>query len=792
MAEWKQTLEPYIKVQERVMTTALNPTVGEDLIVGVTFISDAGPSNPTLITGQKEFLKTYASSEVTKDYLAGIDSLYSGEMPSGLASTMWANAYRLAGSTTLLCVRASKGDNTYFTKPLLETEGQSAQKYVLKDGELLKSIDGGFKLSIDDSGDESYHNSDGWSINVRGVGIFGNRVTDEGIAYDYYVPDLMELVERLNETSKFFSPDYEFYKGVDIQSGVAKTPAEAKSVVFREVYLAPNFLAGDSRTENPADEESVDNDLWYLVTSEIDSTESNINQKVVILNDRSNFEPSEYLAINVYNSKNPLRVRIRRFNHDAVVNKTLSNLDIASLERNGDSPYTVLSNVLDTYTNKGTEEVSPETAYRDFFEIAVFDPSINETVNFFNVGNIPGRGDLEVSEVNSLLNMVSLNLPEDLHDLGLEYYDYNRTMDKSAVWRKIDSLDEDDTVSGETLSDVLQLYSVQNPMPGMVKKVGTSESNYKYYRYVVKSGLDQSFVDLTIDPTKCKVLNVSDSDLLKAMDKIQENEVYVVEGLCDLGNTDLAFQNYLANMAKSEDGNYFYPISSINSTNYLTIGNGATKLSAADSYKHYLSAPWDIDTGTLGIKFFAAPSVLFWEGVSRNYRDGRPYASLFGQTYGRVSYQRPVCEFNKRQRELLLSRKVNTVMWNTNAQIWQMNDNYTMQAENTIMNDEGNVRMGIHIAKVQPHLLAQFIGKKITEKLCEDIRRVEEYWINNNIMNLDGNVPEDVQVFCSYDADLARQNKVRVVINVRFSRALKYVTVVDRYFDTGMDISSAD
>ena len=131
-------------------------------------------------------------------------------------------------------------------------------------------------------------------------------------------------------------------------------------------------------------------------------------------------------------------------------------------------------------------------------------------------------------------------------------------------------------------------------------------------------------------------------------------------------------------------------------------------------------------------------------------------------------------------------------MWNTNAQIWQMNDNYTMQAENTIMNDEGNVRMGIHIAKVQPHLLAQFIGKKITEKLCEDIRRVEEYWINNNIMNLDGNVPEDVQVFCSYDADLARQNKVRVVINVRFSRALKYVTVVDRYFDTGMDISSAD
>jgi hypothetical protein len=131
-------------------------------------------------------------------------------------------------------------------------------------------------------------------------------------------------------------------------------------------------------------------------------------------------------------------------------------------------------------------------------------------------------------------------------------------------------------------------------------------------------------------------------------------------------------------------------------------------------------------------------------------------------------------------------------MWNTNMQIWQMNDNYTRQSENTIMNDEGNVRMGIHIAKVQNQLLAQFIGKKITEKLCADVRAVEEYWINNNIMNLDGNKPEAFQVFCDYDAALARQNKIKVVINVRFSRSLKFVNVLNRYFDTGMDISSAE
>ena len=67
MAEWKQTLEPYVRVQERIRTAALNPTVGEDLIIGAAFISDAGPSTPVLITSQREFLETYASGEVTKD-----------------------------------------------------------------------------------------------------------------------------------------------------------------------------------------------------------------------------------------------------------------------------------------------------------------------------------------------------------------------------------------------------------------------------------------------------------------------------------------------------------------------------------------------------------------------------------------------------------------------------------------------------------------------------------------------------------------------------------------------------
>jgi hypothetical protein len=86
MAQWKETLEPYIKVQEKIRTAAINPTAGEDLIVGCTIISDAGPSTPTIIASQKAFLSTFASQDLTEDYMKSIDALY-GNGKDTVAST---------------------------------------------------------------------------------------------------------------------------------------------------------------------------------------------------------------------------------------------------------------------------------------------------------------------------------------------------------------------------------------------------------------------------------------------------------------------------------------------------------------------------------------------------------------------------------------------------------------------------------------------------------------------------------------------------------------------------------
>lgn len=787
MAQWTETLEPYIKVQERVKTATLNPSAGEDLIIGVALISDAGPSTPTLITSQPEFLSTYASQDVTQAYIEGLNKLYKGDDKT-LASTMWANAYRLAGSNSILCVRASKANNLYFTKPLNNEDGTDPTTYVIRDGEMLKKVPS-FKITLNDIGDEANVDSDGWGINIAGVGIFGNRVTDDGTQYDYYCGNLPDLIESLNDTSKFFCPDYEFLDNqgniieVDMSDPSSRSNIAISKMFLKEVYLGAEVIdTTDSRTsklswkilDNPtqaqmdeadakplkedfnevrhvpvtednvgevlrfSDENEVttycelqdDNTgMLYIYTINYSSDPEQDEKDIINLNtaNYSGFEAENKYAINVFNSSTELRVRIRRFNHNAVISKTLSNSELGSLTANGPSPWTVLTGTLDTFTG-GKEpktELDDSVLYQDFYEIAVWDPSINEVVSFFNLGNILGRGDMEVSEVNDLLKMIQLSLPDNLEDLDLNYYDYS-----------------ENTVAGH---------------------------------------LSQVFCDLTIDPTEYTMLNISDSDLKRALDNLALDEVYTTEGLCDLGNTELSYQNYMASMAIND--NYFYPISTVNSTNYMTIGNSATKISA-DSYKLYMSAPWDIDTGTLGWKFYCSPSVLYWETVAKNRRNNREFAPILGQDNGTVQYQRPTTEFNKKTRQLLLSRKVNTAMWDVALQAWVMNDNYTKQTENTIMNDEGNSRLMIRISKAMPTLLRQYIGKRISEKLCKNVEDTIDYFFKTNILNMEYNI-DGYRITCKYDEVLARQNKIKVRIEVRYQRALKYIDVINEAYEIG-------
>lgn len=816
MAQWKETLEPYVKVYEKVKTAALNPTAGESLIIGCPLISDAGPSVPTLISSQSEFLATYASKELTKDYIKSLNDLYKGDV-SDTAETMWLNAYRLAGSNTLLVVRASKANDIFFAKSLDKDDNNT---YLLRDGQLLK-LAPEFKLVVDIDKDSAEHTTDGWAICLNGVGVVGNRNSDEGAQYDYYVKDLRELVEYLNDTPSFFSPSYTFFadeKG-EVPCGPGEDPV---SVVFHEVYLGSEVLDNtDARCPNG---------LAYVVTCEPDWTVDNPKQKVIELNSKafSGFEASPYYATNAFNSSTDLKVRIRRFNHDAVI----TNENKSDAYANGVSSYTVLTTVLDTFChdkNGNYREPSEEILYRDFYEVAVLDPSVSGEPISFTIGNILGRGDMTVADVNESLKMIQLQLPEDMSELGLGYYGY-LPKSKKAGWATI-TKDEAGTSTPTPYNTKAEMGEVTGNV-GDVAVVGKKDPDYYEYKsgswelatgdvsanvnyvenslsvlnahvlkpsegdiamvgqksegtyYTWKTGLslkdvdtEELYVDLSINPKKYSILDVSDSDILKALDQISLDEVYVTEGLADLGCTSPMVQSYMANMAIND--NYFYPFSTIKSTNYLSIANSAARISQ-DSRKLYTCAPWDVDTGTVGWKYYAAPSTLYWESVGRNRKLGREFAPILGQTNGVAQFQKPLVEFNKKTRQLLLSRKINTVLYNISTSAWNWNDNYTKMSENNIMSDEANARLEIRISRSIPILLKQFIGRRIGEILWKDMTTVLQFWFNQNIVPMSFGIDSyRITIDSSNNSsEDARANRVNVLVEVRYQRALDKIEAV--------------
>lgn len=830
MAQWKETLEPYIKVQEKIRTAAINPTAGEDLIIACTIISDAGPSVPTLIASQKEFLSTFASQDITEDYMKVIDSLY-GNGTDTVASTMWLNAYRLAGAGSLLVTRAFKGNNIYFAKALSKTDENI---YILKDGQLLKKIQS-FKIVVDQDKDSATHSTDGWAISIADTGVIGNRTTDEGAQYDYYVDNLQGLVDFLNDSSKFYSPSYKFYsdeKGtteIAINADGSVTTA-AKSVIFDEVYIGANFL-------DTTDTRCTDG-LSYVVICEPDWTyETNANQQLVDLVTISNFDAASYYATNAYNSSSSLKLRIRRFNHDAVISKELS---ANSADAGGASPYTVLDTVLATYDKSRANDGSLSTTItnRDFYELAILDPSVSADPEYFNIGKISGRGDMTVSEVNSSINMIQVQLPDDMSELGLDYYGYIPDSKKTG-W-VIDTTASNPTIKdGNAVDTVADLAKIASPVAGDYAVVGKKSATYlvynagkwedttldaittasgtinytaltkealtsivttpksgdyakigsdvtgTFYKYKTVTSIpaEEIYVNLSIDPKKYEILNISDSDLLKAVDKIEQNEVYQVEGLSDLGNTNSVFQNYLSNVAVNS--NYFYAVSPVNSTNYLAIANSIGKLAKAH-YKLYCSAPWDVDTGTVGFKFYTSPSVLYWEAVNRNRGLGREFMSMFGQR-AVLQIQSPVVEFNKRQRQLLLSKRINTAMWDTQVQSWVMNDANTKETDSDILSEDGNSRLMIRISKTMPRLLRQFHGRQITDALYSDTYNVIKYWFDQTILPMQYSVDDYRITIADINTDDDKKaNRMKVLIEVRFNRSLKFVEVYNEALDMGL------
>lgn len=964
MAQWKQALEPYVKVIESVKTAPLNPTAGEDLIIGAVIISDAGPGVPTLITSQKEFLATYAGKELTQTYTSSLNDLYTSDPGSELASTMWLNAYRLSGSGNLLISRATKKGSGNYVKSLGILDNND---YIIKDTEILRRVNK-FRLTVDTT------HSDGWALAVNEIGVIGNLVNDEGSCCDFIVDNVPDLVEMLNETTKFFSPDYvylkvsdqnaHYYDKVSPDDVNDDNKSEITGVLFNEVYLSRNFLdtswvsglevedSEDSKVDEPGyayilpmlslsgsasggdsgdgteytvyqgvcdpatlqgegefsevsverllDRNTVDLITFTIHDGEVKSHQFNASQGRIFLmvpqrltlvsfftisgnitsdiigggniyddfnvhepveiegvtynvysyyapsttpTDRLNcnwtisaqsdddgsgtsqsptaegevvvtksnisnytnylvdlnsdkfsgFTSPNYFATNVYNSSSDVKVRIRRFNHNAVTAKSTSS----SLE----SPWVPNLLLLKKYSKNG-EKPAASILHYDFYEFAVLDPSVSDDWQLFNVGNIGGRGDITIADLNSQLGYLNLTLPDDLYDLGLNYwnnvassflddykfdvYQVGRATGNDVFSQVFMSLDElrESILEGHVTED-LNHYVVDQ-----IKFYVTSEN--KTY-ILTNNGVNEINVNVAINPKKCSLLNVSDADIMGAWDKIEQDERYVVEGLCDLGNTYSIIQNYMANIAVNS--NYFYPVSCVFSTNYLTIASKASKI-VQNSHKLWFGGNYDIDDGTVGFRFYYGSSALFWESVLRNRRNNNEFAGVFGQNTGIAQVVNLSKDFSKKERELLLGypkHSINTVFHDLYIDRYYWNDNKTGSSEETVLSEDCNARFQIRISKAMPVLLNQFKGRQNTAKTWAEIENVIDYWFKTVVLAYNYTI-SDYRILCSSimadRSELIRQGKVNVKIQVRFNSSIKYITVYNDAYPIGVDFEN--
>lgn len=654
MAQWKETREPYVQVIESVKRTTQTPAAGLNLILGGVLISDAGPSTPQLVSSRSEFLELYSSEDLTSDYMTKLDKLYGADSKSTLASTMFLNAYRLVGSCQMLLCRATGTNGLNYIKPLSTNTSVTSKNYIVKDSEVLVKAEE-FTIKFTD-------NVDGWLIAIDGVGTIGNLVTDDGPQYDYYVVTPDALVAKLNETTKFYCPDY----------SVAN-----KTITFKEAYVGTNILdLGDDRTKP-----STGDNKGYIGLEISDD----MNKPVDV----------DYMVINLNNTSTEISVEIRRYNHLAIISED-------------EYGYQVDDKVYDTLNG----DIS-----RDFYQFSIKDPSM-DSVSKYNVGSMASRGDITTSDLNDMMEYVQFVLPQDLGELGLEY-----------------------TKSTDGASDVIKL-------------------------------------DVAIPTTGTKLLDVSDKSIKEAWDQIQEDERYVVEGLCDFGCTDTGIQNYIASMAQSF--NAFYPISPVNSTNYMLIANHASKITMGTMPMNlYHIAPWDYDDGTVGFKYNCSPAVMYWETVARNKKANNEFAGVLGQNNGIVSPVNLSKDFTKKERQLLLTKKVNTIFNDLSIDTTYINDNWTKQEEVDVMQEENNVRLKIRISKAMPQLLKQFIGRQSNVKLWNDVYGVVNYWFNNTIKTMNYSI-SDVRIICdetNNTAETIRANKLVIRIMVRYYNSVKYVEV---------------
>lgn len=374
-----------------------------------------------------------------------------------------------------------------------------------------------------------------------------------------------------------------------------------------------------------------------------------------------------------------------------------------------------------------------------------------------------------VMNMNSTAGTLDITIIKTTSDDGLDRVIYQiDTVDGTEEQTFVIGTDKED---GEiTLEDFNELYGdvIQIVCPDGLDSISFPTNG---------SGKEAIHIDLKI-PSTSNLLATSDRDYQKAWDLIQTEERYVVEGFCDLGECNTANQNYIAAAARSL--NAFYPISPCRAVNYMVIANHFSKITAgANDMVLYKIAPWDEDDGTLGFEFDCSPAVLYWERVAINRSNNNEFAAVMGEIRGVVSPVHLATEFNRKEREMLLTKRINTIFNDMALDSIYINDCYTAQANKNIMQEENNVRMKIRISRAMPVLLSQFRGRQSNVKTWNEVTEVIDYWFKSTILPMNYTIA-DYRIQCDSTLnppEVQRANKLYVRVQVRYYSNIRWITV---------------
>lgn len=701
MANWKETKEPYVQVNESIKKVSYPAAVGGDLIIGGAIVADAGDTEPILITDRSEILSNFTTD---------------GKLTSKSHISL-KNAYRLAGSNQLLLCRAcSMGDSKFvqdINSPNMEGVVAKTPNHILmKDGMGLEKLSSPITIKYALTGPEK--ESFFGIANMRAV------LNEEGKVTSY----VMRKVPQF---------------GVDVLSVGTIGNSNEYSVTVNSLEALVN---------------SLDETPYFKVTNIKETTTEKAVPEITTPDDPEN-EADRTAFVNYY--------------QDVYGTQSYS---IYGFMYPDDEATKVLSNPV-RLDIQGVKEIKSEDRVESYLQ------NNYSTAGKLDVSITPGFTVVDDGENHFYYTIVIKNATED----GGEYLvsDDPRTGDGEISLEDFNELNGGVTIVADSLD---KIFKVDTYDIGEANSDGLFDEKMRSYKLAI---------------TDEELLKVGEEDLNKALNKLINDERYIVEGLCDFGITnsdevigDNGYQSTMASRtALIEDeplnSNYFYVPSGTKSTNYLVIANNASLIPASHNVMYL--APWDKDSGTLGFEFDVSPSVLYWEGVARNKGVNNEFAAMFGQTNGIVSPVKLAKKFGKKERQMLLAKRVNTIFEDVAQGATYINDNVVSYKTDDILNSENNVRLKIRINKSIPQILSKFKGEPSNYRTWKEAREAVEYWFKSTVMTWNYTISE-YKVVCdstNNTAETIRQHKLVMRVMVRYERSTKYIIVYSDAYDLGIE-----